>query len=241
MKNTKNMVILGAIVAVGVAFAAWKGLIPPKSGVEGTIGAANRYQEQQISDQDVKLSDPQVQAFLQSDLFHQIQTNESLRTAVKNGDLMAAVTNVDGLASAVTQVDGFQTFLSDKRAITALKEENLTIALKSVDEIIYQGPKKHPVPEEFLKVLDGPGFDNLRKEYKLDWNQVRLELAHIAANSDARKVMLSAELAKAVNIDGFASAIGQDQLVQALGDDGFRKLVKLDPVDFAKVIDAPAE
>jgi hypothetical protein len=45
------------------------GLPPVDKGVEGTIGAAKRYQAQQISDKDVVLGDTSAQQFIQSDTF----------------------------------------------------------------------------------------------------------------------------------------------------------------------------
>src|SRR4249920_1330522 len=74
--NKRNVVILGTLlVAAVVGFVYWKGIYPPRTGVEGTIGAANRYQSQQISDNDVVLKDEAVQAFLQSDTFRKIAAN----------------------------------------------------------------------------------------------------------------------------------------------------------------------
>ena len=64
-------IIVGVVgvAVVGLAAAHFAGIIPPKSGLEGTIGAAKRYQATQITDKDVVLQDPQVQALIQSDLF----------------------------------------------------------------------------------------------------------------------------------------------------------------------------
>ena len=60
----KSLVVIVAVLAGGLAFAAWKGLIPPKrgNGTEATIGGAHRYEASQISDKDVTLQDPAVQA-----------------------------------------------------------------------------------------------------------------------------------------------------------------------------------
>ena len=71
------------VIAAVVGFLAMRNYWPPKSGTEGAIGAANRYTAQQISDQDVMLKDAKVQAFLQSDTFHQLATNPDFRTFVE--------------------------------------------------------------------------------------------------------------------------------------------------------------
>src|SRR5215831_16371808 len=77
----------GSLVA-GIAFLGWRGMLryPPKN-TEGSIGAAKRYQTSQISESDVELNDPQTQAFLQTDLFHRMQTDAEFRKAVLSGGL----------------------------------------------------------------------------------------------------------------------------------------------------------
>ena len=72
-------------MAAVVGFLAMRNYWPPKNGTEGAIGTANRYTAQQISDQDVMLKDPKVQAFLQSDTFHQLATNPDFKTFVEEG------------------------------------------------------------------------------------------------------------------------------------------------------------
>ncbi|HEY6014851.1 MAG TPA: hypothetical protein VIU37_12620, partial [Candidatus Limnocylindrales bacterium] len=94
MASNRNSIVAGVIVlAAAVGFLAWKGVIgyPPK-GTEGSIGAAKRYQAQQITANDVELNDPQTQAFIQSDLFHRMQTDAEFRKAVVDGGLDRFVT-----------------------------------------------------------------------------------------------------------------------------------------------------
>ena len=75
MTSKRIILGVGVVAAIGVVFAFWSGLVPPKSGLEGTIGAAQRYQSGQITDKDVVLQDQQLQALLQSDVFHKLQTD----------------------------------------------------------------------------------------------------------------------------------------------------------------------
>ena len=84
-KNRTLVVAIAVLVVAGIAgYAVLTGLYPPKSGTEGAIGAATRYQSTQISDTDVSLQDASVQAFLQSDTFHKIATNPVFRKEVMN-------------------------------------------------------------------------------------------------------------------------------------------------------------
>jgi hypothetical protein len=83
MNNKKAVIIVSLVaVAVIVGFVALRGTWPPGSGTEGAIGAANRYSSPQITDTDVKIQDADIQAFIQSDLFHKMATNPEFRKMV---------------------------------------------------------------------------------------------------------------------------------------------------------------
>ena len=85
--NKRISILVGVLVVGAVAaFIALRGY-PPTSNTSGTIGAAQRYQSQNMSDRDVQLSNADMQAFLQSDVFHKMATNPSFRAEVKNGDI----------------------------------------------------------------------------------------------------------------------------------------------------------
>ena len=94
MANNRNSIVAGVIVlAAAVGFLAWKGILGyPPQGTEGTIGAAKRYQSEQIAAGDVELNDPQTQAFIQSDLFHRLQTDVEFRKGVIAGGLDRFIT-----------------------------------------------------------------------------------------------------------------------------------------------------
>src|SRR5882672_9065685 len=90
-------IILGLVVVavVGIAVAHFTGIIPPKSGVEGTIGAAKRYTATQINDKDVVLQDPQIQALLQSDLFHKVIATPEFKKLSQSDEFWRLVTTAD--------------------------------------------------------------------------------------------------------------------------------------------------
>jgi hypothetical protein len=93
--NNKKAVIIVSVVAVAVivGFVALRGTWPPGSGTEGAIGAANRYSSPQITDTDVKLQDADMQAFIQSDLFHKLATNTEFRNMVKEASFRDVAAN----------------------------------------------------------------------------------------------------------------------------------------------------
>src|SRR5437867_3537270 len=90
-------VILGLVVVAvaGIAVAHYTGGFPPKSGLEGTIGAAKRYQATQITDKDVVLQDPQIVALLQSDLFHKVIATPEFKKLSQTEEFWQLVTTAD--------------------------------------------------------------------------------------------------------------------------------------------------
>lgn len=125
MKSNRIALIAGVIViAAVVGFLAMRNYWPPKDGTEGAIGSANRYTAQQISDQDVVLKDEKVQAFLQSDTFHQISTNPEFRTCVEEMVARGSAARA-GLGDRLNQtVEAMQGgFKLPDNAIAALKND----------------------------------------------------------------------------------------------------------------------
>jgi len=89
MANSKGIFItLAAVVVAGaLGYFAGKGGTSVPAGTEGTIGAADRYTSTQINPGDVTVADPEVQAFMESDLFRQMQGDAQFQTLVTTGRL----------------------------------------------------------------------------------------------------------------------------------------------------------
>ena len=90
---------VAAAAAVALVALRVVGYPPVEKGTEATIGAAQRYQESQVSAADVKVEDQQFQEFLQSDLFRQLANDKAARNALNNPDLQKAL--ADARVSAV--------------------------------------------------------------------------------------------------------------------------------------------
>src|ERR1051325_2370882 len=82
--------VMGAAAAVLIVLKM-AGYPPASDATEGTIGAAQRYQAQQISDSDVKLTDADLQKLLQSDAFHALMSDKAARQALANKDVQKAL------------------------------------------------------------------------------------------------------------------------------------------------------
>lgn len=86
---------MAAAAAVALVALRVVGYPPVEKGTEATIGAAQRYQESQVSAADVKIDDQQFQAFLQSDLFRQLANDKAARNALNNPDLQKALADAN--------------------------------------------------------------------------------------------------------------------------------------------------
>jgi len=148
MTSKRIIVGVGLVAAIGVVFAYWTGLWPPKSGMEGTIGAAKRYQSGQISDKDVALQDQELQALLQSDVFHKLQTDpayaEGFRVVVASKAFEEAAkknnyVNLDKqveaeLAAKNSSIEGARVKLADSQKRAAELEKRRSVD-KSVSQV----------------------------------------------------------------------------------------------------------
>ena len=87
----KMMWGLVAAAVIALAVLNFAGIIPPKEGIEGTVGAAKRYSAAQISDSDVALGDTSVQEFIQSPVFEQMMRDDNVRRALASPGVAAAL------------------------------------------------------------------------------------------------------------------------------------------------------
>jgi hypothetical protein len=188
MKNNRLMIILAVVVVGGaVAYFGLNGKFPPTSGTEGAIGAANRYQAGQMSDADVALKDADVQAFLQSDLFHQLATNADFRACVKDeafgrvAEFMAARAG-DNLVSAEAlkhRIDSAQQQLEQAKA--SLEQARTSDALKGKADAARQ-----------IEALNAQVSDALIKLRNLDAAKLQMDAKQVTEQShqtaDAKKV-----------------------------------------------------
>lgn len=261
MKN-KNVILYGVVALVAVvAIAFFTGRIPPKSNLEGTIGGADRYQSQQISETDVVLKDADVQAFLQSDTFHQIQTNPEL----------AAVLSDPGVTEAL-KIKQFPGLLGNGDALRAFKMvpgESYKIMIKNLGDNAAIRIKELSSDQLVRKILalandnnvsTVAGFDALVKKvagsdalvrkYAPIWNDFSTMVAGNADAANLRKWLLTGDNLAIVGDDSFIRSVKggvlenlkampagwNDLLTQHRG--GFDQLVAVDGLR-VKIADLP--
>jgi hypothetical protein len=105
--------LLAAMAIVVYAVAGW----PPvaKKDTQGAIGVAQKYQAEQISEQDVVLADADIQSFLQTDFFYQLVTDPDFQKLYLNGVLEKALVQVPGSLGdhSTSSLDDVSKVLSD--------------------------------------------------------------------------------------------------------------------------------
>ncbi|MDZ4724361.1 MAG: hypothetical protein SGI97_10740, partial [candidate division Zixibacteria bacterium] len=89
--------LLGAIgiVVVAVVAISFTGWPPFQGDASGTIGAAKKYQAEQITNADVSLDSPEIQAILQNDQVQALLKDENFRKAIASEQFRSSLVSMD--------------------------------------------------------------------------------------------------------------------------------------------------
>ena len=183
MPNKKWILGGAAVLAVAVAFIALRAQ-NPGTNAQGTIGAASRYQSEQMSGKDVSLDNTQVAAFLQSDAFRKLSKEPSFREAAKS-DIFARVVANDNLRDASAKYD-FARIFENAHVADLLRSDVFAKAM--TDARIAEGVRK----ADLARMVEGAYLADL---LKLDALRVLarnadfIKLANDAARTDARSIV----------------------------------------------------
>jgi len=136
MSSRKVLLGIAAVAVLAIAYFAITGFPPVGPGSEATVGAAKRYQSEQISGKDVVLQNAELQAFMQTDVFHSLISDkralkvlgsETFRDALANQSFRDALANQsfrDALAS-----QSFRDALANQSFRDALANQSFRDAL----------------------------------------------------------------------------------------------------------------
>ena len=125
--NTMAKKVLWSVAAAAAAALVVMrvaGYPPVEKGTEATIGAAQRYQSQQIAAADVKVENPELQAFLQSDLFRQLVADKAAQRVLKSKDFQRAISDVS-VRAALARQDVMQLISYVRIDVAALDAANV--------------------------------------------------------------------------------------------------------------------
>jgi hypothetical protein len=186
--------VMGAAAAVLIVMKL-AGYPPKSDGTEGTIGAAQRYQSQQIAEGDVKVTDAELQKFLQSDAFHKLASDKVARQALANKDLQKAL--ADPNVRLVLANDQIRLALANDQIRLALASEEVRLALAN----------------EQLRLA----LANEQLRLVLANDQLRLVLA----NDQLRMVLASDAVAAAVASPALIGMLSAPGFAEAVASPGF--------------------
>jgi len=241
--NNKKAVISVAILAVAVVvgFVSLRGTWPPGQGTEGAIGAANRYSSTQITADDVKLQDADIQAFIQSDVFHKLATNpefrkmvteQSFRDVAANKSYQSIVENKDQAQSLANK--DFANYLVQPATVAMVTNEafvkvasecNLAEVLNSPKffELVSHTLENKSTPIQFSKELARMGQAN-----ELSNSFVEYAAKNISTVLAAMTPALLEAKPYVTSLSGAAELLATPQIGQLLGNKPFAELVTLE-------------
>jgi len=194
--------VMGAAAAVLIVLKI-AGYPPKSEGTEGTIGAAQRYQAQQISDADVKVTDAGLQKFMQSDAFHTLLNDKAARQALANKDVQKALSDPN-----------IRLALADEQVRLALANDQIRMALVSDEarQALVSDDARKALANEQLRLV----LANEALRLALANDQVRFVLA----NGVLAEAIASPALIGMLSAPGFAEAVASPGLTPALVAEG---------------------
>ncbi len=131
--NMAKKVLIGliGIAAAGLLVAYIGGGVPATTGTEGTIGAAQRYNAEQIKKSDVKVENAALAAFMQTDVFEKLSRDKMAVAALAAPEVQQALANAE-IAAALSD-SALAQALADPNVQAALANPALAQALASPD------------------------------------------------------------------------------------------------------------
>jgi len=186
MSSSRVWVIVVAIALVaGLGYLGMSRRAP--GNTEATIGAAQKYAAGQMENKDVTLQNPELSAFMQSDLFHTLATNPDFRKLVTSekfaavtGDAAARQTLAKAcaasadLASAIKTMDAKGAYTLDKAKIASMDAsvrqllENKAFQSAMSDAATKAAFTSVLANKDAIEFLKSPNFETLAASGKLE-------------------------------------------------------------------------
>jgi hypothetical protein len=202
-------VMWGLVAAAAIALVVLKFTgYPLLNGAEGTIGAAKRYQAEQIAAEDVKV-DESAQAFVQSDVFDHLMKDDNARQLLSNVSFRSALASA-GFRQALAS-SGFRQALASAGFRQALASPDFAKALASA------GFRQALASPDFAKALAEPGFARALADPGFARALASADFARALASPGLAAALASPSFRVALSNPGFVGALGSQQFASALG------------------------
>lgn len=236
--NKRIYLLLGTVAIVGIGVLVWKGVNPPKDSVEGTIGAANRSQSEQITGADVVLDPTQMNDIIQSDVFHRLARNPEFKKIVANENFKSIVAREEFSRLVRTQEflalvsrEDFNKFATSgelgKLALTPAEYDRRytwnepldPVDLSKTSKAVVEHEKQHQAATEYLKSMKVPiEYEALTKSS--EWQKLvndNPDFAKLILNPSFSKAFTaSPEMAKIITSSDFQKLVGTDMGARVL-------------------------
>jgi hypothetical protein len=251
MSSRKVLLGIAAVAVLAIAYFAVTGFPPTGPGSEATIGAAKRYQSEQISSKDVVLQKPEVQRVLQSDSFHKLVSNPQTRAllaskefqkAMRAGEVQALIQEAADSADLVQQLDG----AAGDKAVNELWSylETHSDAAAELDAAFDNAAFEKALDAATEKAADASASKALDSAIKDAIQDAGLEKLLLAAVDDASFAGLLGNEAFQAALENpafvalmaeasFAEAFSDEALLEAISDPAFFEAVEAGALEAA--------
>lgn len=199
--------VLWGVIAVAAGFIVsfvFFGVPPVEFGTSGTIGAAKRYQAEQISKSDVKTGDTELQAFLQSDTFQKIASDKAARTALTSKEFRTAV--ADPAVRAALATPAVAQALASQAVMQALSSASFQQAMAQ------QGVQAALASSAFQQAIASSAFQQALASQAFQ---------QALASSAFQQALASQAFQQAMASQAFQQALASSAFQQALASQGF--------------------
>jgi hypothetical protein len=217
-KSRKVLWGVAAAAVIAIGYFAVRGIPPVEPGAEGTIGAAKRYQSEQLAAKDVAVEGAAVQAFLQSESFDQLVKNPAARKALADDKVRAALA-APGVAAALSNAD-LAAALSRAEVQAALANPAIRSALASPDLAAALASPEMKAALASADLRQALGSAEMKAALASPEARAALqgaELRSALASAEVRSALASADLRQALGSAEFRAALSSADLRQALG------------------------
>jgi len=233
MSTKKVLLGIAAVAVLAIGYFSVTGFPPTGPGSEGTVGAAKKYQSEQISAKDVQLQNPEIQRVLQSDTFHKLVTNPQTRAILTSKEFQKAM--------AAAEVQG----LLHQAAENADLAQKLESAMesKAVGGLVHYLSNNSEASAALGaaldnaavdKALDAAGGKTMENAAGQVLDAAQYKALDAAINQAVQDSVLERLLSQASRDPAFAGLLGNESFQDALQNPAFTGLLA-DPA-FGKAI-----
>lgn len=208
------------VAAAVIAFVAMRGPGVGNNGTEGTIGAANRYQSEQIGNQDVSLDNPAIATFIQSDAFRKLVANAEFQRLVKD-EAFTSLLGAEGLRRQI-EAGRLASLLADDNLRLLLDNASFRMAAGrgSFTEAFKMADLARLMDAGFVRTIEARGFRDMALTADFQrFVEAARQLEPARMNAEGLRE-LAARYESLMKMDAFQAFLNADNL-RSLTDAGF--------------------